>query len=65
MNEAAQLYRLKQVLSILQISRSAWYSGIKTGRFPAPIKLGARTSAWRARDIHEIAENGAQGDAQQ
>ena len=43
--------RLPQVLKIVPISRSAWWEGCKTGRFPKPVKLGPRTTAWKAEDI--------------
>jgi predicted DNA-binding transcriptional regulator AlpA len=43
--------RLPQVLAIVPISKSAWWEGCKTGRFPKPVKLGPRTTAWRVEDI--------------
>ena len=43
--------RLPQVLAIIPISKSVWWEGCKTGRFPKPVKLGPRTTAWRAEDI--------------
>ena len=43
--------RLPQVLAIIHISKSVWWEGCKTGRFPKPVKLGPRTTAWRAEDI--------------
>jgi len=43
--------RLPQILAIVPISKSAWWEGCKTGRFPKPIKLGPRTTAWKAEDI--------------
>ena len=43
--------RLPQVLELIPISKSAWWQGCKEGRFPKPIKLGPRTSAWRSSDI--------------
>lgn len=49
-----KLLRLNVVLSRVPISRSAWYVGCKTGRFPAPIKLGPKTSAWRESDINKL-----------
>jgi hypothetical protein len=36
---------------IIPVSRSSWWSGVKEGRFPAPIKLGPRTTCWLAEDI--------------
>ena len=46
--------RLPQVLSIVPISKSAWWEGCKTGRFPKPVKLGPRTTAWKAEDISSL-----------
>jgi len=43
--------RLSQVLTIVPISKSAWWEGCKSGRFPKPVKLGPRTTAWKAEDI--------------
>lgn len=43
--------RLPQILAIFPISKSAWWEGCKTGRFPKPVKLGPRTTVWRAEDI--------------
>jgi predicted DNA-binding transcriptional regulator AlpA len=33
------------------ITPSTLYKGIKSGRFPAPIKLGPGTSRWRRSEI--------------
>lgn len=49
--------RLPQVLAIFPISRSAWWEGCKTGRFPKPVKLGPRTTVWRAEDIKAFIDN--------
>ncbi|MBW4055959.1 MAG: AlpA family phage regulatory protein [Proteobacteria bacterium] len=38
--------RIKQVQEIVPVSKSTIYQWIKEGRFPAPTKLGERTSAW-------------------
>ena len=43
--------RLPQVLALIPISKSAWWEGCKNGRFPKPVKLGPRTTVWRAEDI--------------
>lgn len=48
--------RLPQILAFLAISKSCFYKGIREGRFPAPVKLTPRTSAWRAVEIRKIAE---------
>ena len=48
--------RLPQVLEIFPISKSAWWEGCRTGRFPKPVKLGPRTTVWRAADIAAMIE---------
>ncbi len=48
--------RLKKVLQFIPISRSSWYLGIKSGKYPAPVHLGANTTAWRVQDIHTLIE---------
>lgn len=46
--------RLPQVLELFPISKSAWWAGVKEGRFPKPVKLTERTTAWRVEDIHQL-----------
>lgn len=48
---ATGFLRLPQILTIFPISKSAWWEGCRTGRYPKPIKLGPRTTVWRAEDI--------------
>lgn len=52
--DAAALLRLPQVLKLIPISRSAWWKGVREGRFPRPIKLGPRTTCWRAADLFAL-----------
>ncbi len=46
--------RLPQILAIIPISRSAWWEGIKQGKYPRGIKLGAKTTVWRVEDIQAL-----------
>ena len=39
---------------IVPVSKSTWWQGVKTGRFPKPVKLGPNTTAWKAEDIQEL-----------
>jgi len=48
--------RLPVVLSLIPISKSSLYAGIKKGLYPAPVKLSERTSAWRVEDIRNLIE---------
>ena len=40
--------RLPEVLVLIPVSRSGWWAGIRAGRYPRGVKLGPRTTAWRA-----------------
>lgn len=46
--------RLPQVLHVLGIGKTSFWDGVKTGRFPAPVKLGPRTTAWKVEDIRAL-----------
>ena len=48
--------RLPQILTLIPVSRSTWWEGCRTGRFPKGVKIGPRTTAWRASDIAELIE---------
>lgn len=50
----AALLRLPQVLNLIPVSRSAWWAGCKNGCYPKPVKIGPRTTAWRAEDIKAL-----------
>lgn len=56
--------RLKQIIGdpqadppippIYPVGKSSWWQGVKTGRYPAPLKLGPRMTAWRVEDIRRL-----------
>ena len=46
--------RLPQVLSVIPLGKTCWWEGVKSGRFPKPIKLSERCTAWRAEDIRDL-----------
>jgi len=50
------LLRIKQVLRFIPVSRSNWWEGVKTGRFPKPLKLSERVTCWKTSDIRKIVE---------
>ena len=41
----------------IPVSKSTWWSGIKSGRFPAGVKLTEKTTAWRVEDIRKLIES--------
>lgn len=46
--------RLPSVLRIVPVCRSTWYEGIKSGIYPAPIKLGKRSVAWTNQSLKAL-----------
>lgn len=46
--------RLDQILQVYPVGRTTWWTGVKTGRFPKPVKLSSNITAWRAKDIHKL-----------
>lgn len=53
-SSGVSLYRLKQVLERIPVSRSAWFAGVQTGRYPRSYSLGPRTTVWRSDDIDRV-----------
>ena len=60
-----RLLRLNQIIGnekanpptkpIIPVSKSTWWAGVKSGRFPAGKKLG-RIRVWQESSIREIVE---------
>lgn len=48
--------RLPEVLGLYPVSKATWWAGIREGRFPAGVKLGPNTTAWRVEDIRALIE---------
>jgi len=47
--------------AIIPVSKSTWWAGVKTGRYPKPIKLGPRITAWRVEDIRNLIRESSVG----
>lgn len=41
---------------IIPVSKSTWWAGCKSGRYPKPVKLSARTTGWKAEEISELVD---------
>ena len=53
-----RLIRLPEVLQLVPVSRSTWFSGVRSGRYPTPVRVGVRAVAWRLRDVKKLLEEG-------
>jgi hypothetical protein len=57
--QIAGFRRLKHIIAPdgpIPVSKSTWWEGVKTGRFPKPVKLGPRITAWKDEDIRRLVE---------
>ena len=56
--------RLKQIIGdpdaeppippIIPVGKSSWWAGVKSGRYPASVKLGPRMTAWSVESIRDL-----------
>ncbi len=58
--------KVPQIIQVFPVSRSGWWQGVKDGKYPAPIKLGPKTTVWRVQDIRKLIADyaNASNDAQ-
>lgn len=54
---APAFYRLRDVMRITALSRSTIYRRVAEGRFPAPVHLGGRASAWPCASLQLWVDN--------
>lgn len=45
--------KLPTILSVFPVSKSTWWAGVKTGKYPQSLKHGSSTF-WKAEDIHAL-----------
>ena len=46
-----KLLRLPEVLKRMSVSRSTLWAWVKSGKFPQPIRIGPRFTAWLESDV--------------
>jgi len=39
---------------IIPVGKSCWWGGVRSGRFPAAVRLAPRVTAWRVEDIRAL-----------
>lgn len=40
--------------AVIPVSKSTWWAGVATGRYPKPVKLGPRITAWSVESIRAL-----------
>jgi len=52
--------------ALIPVSRSTWLNGVKSGRFPQPVRtLGNRIIAWKISDVRELIDSDSPSEGQQ
>ena len=46
----------------IPVRTSTSWRGVKSGKYPAPVKLGANATAWRVEDIRDVIERTNRGE---
>ena len=42
------------VPGIIPVSASTWWTGVKSGKFPVPVKLSANVTAWKISGVRAL-----------
>lgn len=42
------------VPALIPVSKSTWWDGVASGRFPPGVRIGPRMRAWSAEEIREL-----------
>ena len=49
------------IVPIIPISKSTWWAGVASGRFPSPVKLGGRATFWRESEVRKLIAKAGRG----
>ena len=44
----------KGIPPIIPVSRSSWLNGVKSGIYPAPVRIGVKMTIWHEDSIREL-----------
>ena len=42
---------------IIPVSKSSWWAGVKSGGYPAAVKLSDKVTCWRVEDIRALIQS--------
>jgi predicted DNA-binding transcriptional regulator AlpA len=44
------------ITPIIPVSRSTWWAGVASHKYPQPVRLGGRVTAWRRSEVMALIE---------
>lgn len=45
---------------IIPVCAASFRAGVRSGKYPSPVKLGPRTTVWRVEDIRKLISDGVE-----
>jgi len=42
---------------IIPVKKTCWWDGVKSGRYPAAVKISPKVTVWRVEDIRALVES--------
>ncbi|MGZ5051226.1 MAG: helix-turn-helix transcriptional regulator [Methylobacter sp.] len=45
------------VPAIIPVSKTSWWNGVRSGKYPKSYKLGNRTTVWKVEDIRALIDS--------
>jgi prophage regulatory protein len=42
--------------ALIPVSKTTWWNGVRSGRYPQPVHISGRVTAWRVEDIRALIE---------
>ena len=61
-SKSDSLLKLRDVLDILSIGRSTFLSGVRSGRYPKPLRISQRRVAWTLSSIQAVIDGSWVGE---
>jgi predicted DNA-binding transcriptional regulator AlpA len=58
-----RLLRVKEVLQYIPVGKSTWWEGVRTGRYPTPVRLSPRVTAWKLSSIMQLVDGKGSSNA--
>jgi prophage regulatory protein len=46
--------KAKGIPPLFPVGSTTWWNGVKSGRYPKPVRIGAKAVAWRVEDVRAL-----------
>jgi predicted DNA-binding transcriptional regulator AlpA len=43
-----------EIPALIPVSKSTWWAGVASGRYPKPVRIGPRITGWKIEDIRSL-----------